>query len=156
MPPTTRRQARLASEERVQRAHEREAEILRRNGFFMHVVFDDKDTPWGKNIHTHGLELYDKHPDFQVVAPVPDRTAVEICQRLGDRVKGGERFEYGRRYRGVIDGGYDVTFARAWEGGRQVMRVIVADRDNNVELGKITGTLARQYEDCIESATTRK
>lgn len=125
----------LTPEQAFAEAKAWEQERLEHGGWFVHYVGNDTDTGLA-NIHTHGLEETAGHPDFQLVAPVPPALAQGILQRLVDRVKGGERFEAGRRYDGVVEA-FDVLMVGAEESGRPVLRVVLPDRHGCLDRGAI-------------------
>lgn len=103
-----------------------EAEKMSKSGFFMHYV------PYNEegyvSSHTHGVKKSWNHPDFEIVIPVGPETANSIMWELVNRVKKGETFEAGKKYDRVIKG-FEVGFAWAVEDGRDVLRVILPDKN---------------------------
>lgn len=85
--------------------------------------------PLAANFHTHGMEQYN-HPDFQLVLNYDAETACYILNTLGSRVCAGERFKDGDYVKGVFED-CDVRLEVYEETGRNVLRVIIPDANNN-------------------------
>lgn len=51
--------------------------------------------PYICNTHTHGLDKYDGHPEFQVILDYGDRETCYILNELGCRVRAGARYQTG-------------------------------------------------------------
>jgi hypothetical protein len=132
-------------EEAMVEIRRRQAAMIAEHGWYAHTVPDDPDSPTGFNAHTHGLEDGYGHPDFQLVLPLPFATAHQILINLVDAVKAGRRFKAGHGVRRIIHG-YDVSFADATEGGRDVLRVIIPDPEGRTARGEIGEGYARQFE----------
>jgi hypothetical protein len=134
-------------------SHNAAIEALRRNeqaqlakhGWISHYVFDDPDTPTGINVHSHGVQENFGHPDFQIIIPLATETAWGILANLVDGVKAGHRFKPGTTAAWIILG-YDVGFADATEGGRDVLRVIIPDPEGRVRRGEMDAEYGRQFE----------
>ena len=120
-------------------------ENMKKHGWYAHYVFDDTDSPMGANAHTHGFEETWKHPDIQIVYPIPGEVAHGIFWTVVGHLKEGKRYEPGVRYGEILDK-YDVMFAWAKEGGRKVLRMILPDTANIVERGRIAEKFAQQWE----------
>jgi hypothetical protein len=135
----------LSHEEAMDEVRRRQAAMIAEHGWCCHIVPDDHDSPMGWDAHTHGLEDSYGHPDFEIVLPLPYATAHQILCNLVDGVKAGDRFKAGDAAGGIIRG-YDVGFADATEGGRDVLRVIVPDPEGRTARGEIGGEYGRQYE----------
>jgi hypothetical protein len=112
-------------------------------GWIGDYIFGCDDMPYGINAHTHGLAENFDHLDLQVVLDINDRMINNIFTTCADRIKEGETFEPGVPYAGVLRG-YMVTFAKAKEDDREVLRVILPDKDGNLD--KETNVLQDQYE----------
>ena len=110
-----------------------EAKQISEHGFYIHVVSDhDPQSPSGFNAHTHGMDLIG-HPDFQITLPLksPDHVAAffhEMCSR----VKKGQSFVHGDIIPDLLANGYVARLIDASECGRPVLRIVFADKDNNV------------------------
>ncbi len=80
------------------------------------------------NAHTHGLEQYG-HKDFQMVLQLPPDHIGYILNTLGLRVQAGERFKDGDLVEGIyLD--CPIRLDEYEETGRQVLRVIIPDKNN--------------------------
>ena len=130
---------------------------LRTHGWFAHLVADDPDSPTGFNWHTHGLQEKYDHRDFQIVIPLPAPVVHRIGTTLANRVKAGEKFGSGQKLADVIEGGGRlagqdllVKLIAATECGRPVLRVILPDPSNKLDLGEINEQYAIQYADVAE------
>jgi hypothetical protein len=83
-----------------------------------------------------------KHPDVQIVVPMPQEVAHGVFWAVVEQIKEGKKFEPGTEYAGILEG-YKVRFAWAREGsetqfkpgsqvqmvGRPVLRIILPDKD---------------------------
>jgi hypothetical protein len=69
---------------------------LDKYGFYIHYVSEDMSSPTGFNAHTHGLQSFDNHLDFQLVIPLPSGVAHQVISNISRRVKDGERFISGQ------------------------------------------------------------
>lgn len=107
-----------------------EAECMDKYGFYVHMVFFTKPTNAKKymNHHTHGLPETYNHKDIQLVFIMPTNIIGGIFHSIVDRIKDGVIFEPGKRYDQVLVG-YDVKFIDAVENGREVLRVILPDKE---------------------------
>lgn len=84
--------------------------------------------PYTCNAHTHGMEKYG-HMDFQIVLALSPEEIGYILNSLGKRVQAGERFHRGNYVSGIyLD--CDVWLEEFEETGRQVLRVVIPDRNN--------------------------
>jgi hypothetical protein len=135
----------LSHEAAIDALRQKEQAQLAKHGWISHYVFDDPDTPTGINVHTHGLAENYGHPDFQLVLPLATETAWGILANLVDDVKAGRVFSAGTTAGGIIRD-YNLGFAAASEGGRDVLRVIVPDPEGRTARGEIGGEYAVQYE----------
>jgi hypothetical protein len=134
----------LSHEDALAEVRRQQAAAIAEHGWCCHVVPDDHESPTGFNAHTHGLEDGYGHPDFQIILPLPFATAHQILANLVDAVKSGRRFAAGDTASGVIRG-FNVSFAEATEGGRDVLRVIVPGPEGQTARGEIGGGYAVQY-----------
>lgn len=118
-------------------------------GWYSHLVFPENAEQKWLNYHTHGLpELYGQL-DFQFVLPVDPQTLHRLAATLVERVKKGERFGANMRVRGVTEN-YDVLLFKTYESqtdNRQVLRVILPDKNGNVDKATLTGMFAAQFEE---------
>ncbi|MED2737171.1 DUF4262 domain-containing protein [Bacillus toyonensis] len=82
------------------------------------------------NMHTVGVEQTYKHKDFQIVIYMPPNVAHMLFTMLVDRVKSGETIEVNKKYDDVLED-YDVYFVERAENGRNVLRMILPDKEGN-------------------------
>lgn len=108
----------------------REQLSLRLVGWYVHNERDD-DSPTSINIHTHGLEETFNHPDIQLVLPLDNVAYLKLLSKLVESIKSGMRFEQGLIY--SIEKNIDITFVRAKEAGRDILRVVLPDEHGNLE-----------------------
>jgi hypothetical protein len=120
----------LPHEEAMEKMRRVSAEMLAEHGWYAHFVTDeDKDSPTGYNMHTHGLDLVGGM-DFQVVLPINPKHAHAIMGELARRTLEGERFEPGQEVAKAIAPPYALKLVLAKEGDRNVLRLIFPDADN--------------------------
>jgi len=108
-------------------------------------IEDDKQTPMGFNIHTHGLGEKFNHLNFQIVMPMPPETAHAMFVVLVEKLEEGQVFEAEKLYSDIIDI-YDITFKLAEETGRKVLRLIVPDKEGNLFPDDLEGNFKKQWE----------
>ena len=106
-------------------------EMLKRNGWYAHYVFDDSSCPYSVNIHTHGLPAKYEHLDLQMCFPLDARLAHDILCEIVFMVSEGIKFTPGIKYKNILQYA-DVEFAEAKDDGRIVLRVILPDKDGNL------------------------
>jgi hypothetical protein len=124
-----------------------EREFLDSVGWYSHVVVADGQR-W-VNYHTHGLPEHYGHLDFQFVLPLESETLHALASKLVDRVKKGERFVAGTRVSGITKQ-FEVLLIQMAESRstpRLVLRVILPDKDGNLERGMLKGLFAAQFQD---------
>ena len=121
-----------------------EKEMMKKHGWYIHFVFDD-DTPFNTNIHTHGLVETYKHRDVQICAPLSQETAQAILAGLVQRIKAGDKFAAGEKVFELIQN-YPVTFIKATENDREVLRIIFPDETGNLDPNEMNEVWARQYD----------
>lgn len=102
------------------------------HGWLMHYVASDSTSPTGTNIHTHGMTENLKHIDLQCVAVIPPDLAILIFHNIVRKIKVGTTYKDGDVVDGIIEK-FNIKFVAATEGGRPVLRIIVPDRNGNVE-----------------------
>lgn len=84
--------------------------------------------PYACNAHTHGMDKYG-HMDFQIVLALSSEEVCRILNTLGQRVQAGERFRAGDYVSGIyLD--CDIRLDEYEETGRQVLRIVIPDRNN--------------------------
>jgi len=128
-------------------------EQMAKHGWIAHFVTQDPSSPTGFNAHTHGLAENNQHPDFQIVLPMPPDLAHDLLRIMAERVKEGEKFQADQKVAEVIGGlgkldGREllVKLIDATEGDRPVLRMVLPDKDGNLDLGQIADPFAAQYD----------
>lgn len=121
-----------------------EAKMMAEYGFIYHTLEDDTTSPTRHNVHTHGLLKRFGHPDLQMIAQIPSEVACYYLETIVRRIKNAEQFKAGDH---VTLNGYACLFVNAIESGRPVLRIIVPDKDGNLERDKMDAVVAEQYAD---------
>lgn len=124
-----------------------EKEFLKSHGWYSHLVLpEEKGRTW-VDYHTHGLPEHYGHLDFQFVLPIDGDLLHELATRLVDRVKKGERFTAGSRVSGIMQT-HDVLLIETTETQsirRKVLRVILPDKNGNLDRTLLSGLFAQQF-----------
>lgn len=124
-----------------------EAQMIREHGFFSHMVpFEGpEDGSFGMdNFHTHGFPHSVNHPDIQVVVRLPGKIWSGIAWNAYNRIKDGVKFGQGEEYHDILDN-MPVCFAWAEENGRDVLRMILPDKEGKVFEDEINERYAVQW-----------
>lgn len=119
---------------------------MEKHGWFAHYVFDDPATPYGVNAHTHGLPMTFKHPDIQIVMPLPPELVHCVFSSAIELIKGGVRFEHLSPSHAGILKSYLVRFIKAQESGRDVLRMILPDKHGCIYPPHMDEDWVRQFE----------
>jgi hypothetical protein len=135
----------LSHDDAIAEVRRRQAAMIDKHGWVCHIVPDDPNSPTGFNAHTHNLREFFGHPDFQLILPLPLATAHQVLINLVDEVKAGRVFSAGTTASGIIRD-FDVGFADATEGGREVLRVVIPDPEGRTARGEIGEAYRVQYE----------
>ena len=130
-----------------EKARQWEEKCMKSHGWYCHFIFDDKDSPYNRNVHSHGvLESFD-HPDFQVMGAIHAETCHHIIAGVIDQVKDGKKFKSVDKLGNIVNDTMDILFIDAKECGRDVLRIILPDPDGNVDADKIDSKWVGQYRD---------
>lgn len=121
-----------------------EQDCLEKCGWYTHYVFDDKGFPGGANNHTHGLVESFGLPDLQICFPIPGDICHGILWAAVKVMQDGVEFEKGKEYEDILHD-YKVMFTPATESGRDVMRMILPDKDGNLKREEIAEPFKRQW-----------
>lgn len=115
--------------------------MLNTHGWYVHYIPEDENLV---NIHTHGLfEKFD-HDDFQIVVPLPEKTAQVIFKTFLDRIKGGEKFKSADVVEHIITN-YSVKLIDAIESNRTVLRIILPDKFGKLDKISMESPFHLQY-----------
>ena len=106
---------------------------MKRFGWYIHFVPNDKEFPNDINFHTHGIAESFGHPDLQICFPLPQQVAHQILHHIVDEIKQGKTFEPGRKYGSIIAGNLNVEFIDAMEFDRPVFRIVFPNKEGNYE-----------------------
>ncbi len=112
------------------RDYDLEEKHLKKSKFFVHLVMTDPDTK-GANIHTHGFPESYNHPDIQIVMALPQQIAGAILHTAHDIIKEGGKLELEKAYDQFLHG-YNVQFVWAIENGRDILRMILPDKEGEL------------------------
>ena len=126
-----------------------EKAFLESHGWYSHFVFSRDDRHRWVNYHTHGLPEHYGHLDFQFVLPLEVDELHALASTLVDRVKKGERFVAGMRVGGLIKK-HDVLLIQTTEAPstpRSVLRIILPDKDGNLDRATLKGIFAEQFQE---------
>jgi hypothetical protein len=116
----------------MKQVYKQHQEILKRNGFVIHVV--------PGQVHTHGLlENYD-HDDIECVVPVSSSIIYTILNDIGQRIKAGEKFVADIEYDKIIKN-FNVKFIKSDPG----LRLILPDPEGQLDREKMQPEYAVQY-----------
>lgn len=125
-----------------------EEELGKAHGWYSHFILPANAGQRRVNYHTHGLLEHYGHLDFQFVLPLDPNILHALATKLVNRVKVGERFTAGMRVSGVVEN-YDVLLMKTTETQRDshvVLRVILPDRNGNIDKGDLDALFAAQFE----------
>lgn len=107
-------------------------EDIEKHGFCVHFVIYTAKPPSRRryqSIHTHGLEQSQGgHYDLEITLPVSGEDAAEVISNVVDKIKKGKEFRDGDIESGILVG-YDVKFVKRKESGRDILRILLPDRD---------------------------
>lgn len=140
-------------EEAVAAQNEFENNSLNKYGYYVHCVAVDPSSPTNFNAHTHGMQAFDNHPDFQIIIPLSLKSAHSILCTVADRVKSGERFVSGQKLDKIVRG-FEIKLVEAPEDDRKVLRIVLPDPDGKLEPEEINEQYSAQYKD-VEGVSKR-
>jgi hypothetical protein len=107
-------------------------DCMEKVGWYAHYVIDkDEQSPTGFNAHTHGLPESFNHLDLQIIISMPPNLAHNIFFNVVEEIVNGTIFEENKISDKILKN-YNVTFRKVKECNREVLRIILPDKDNNV------------------------
>lgn len=116
-------------------------EAAQRKGWWAHMVYDDPAYPFRVNLHTHNLWEKFGHLDFQFCIRIPPNLFAMLMDNLTHQViEHGRVYTPGQMLDDVLEG-YNVELIAAREGGRDVLRVCMPDKEGRFR----DGLFAEQY-----------
>lgn len=126
----------------------REIVAMQEHGWYVHYVPDDATCPYRTNIHTHGLEESLGHADLQIVLPISPEAADSVLHAAVGLIRDGIRFHAGQVSTGILQERFPVAFARAFEGGRTVLRMILCDIAGSLDPAEMDPLYSGQWRAC--------
>ena len=105
-----------------------EVEMLEEYGWYMDIVPAEEYDDVHANYHTHGVQDNYNHMDFQIVLDMDPEIAHQIFVELIIEVSNGKSFIEGKEYPDIIEE-FNVAFKQYKEMGRDVLRVLLPDRN---------------------------
>lgn len=109
------------------------------------VVLNDPSTPYGMNIHTHGLTEAFGHLDLQIVHPRVGDMAYAILTDAVRLIKDGQKFVKDGIYDNLLADNVCVKFIGVEEAGRKVLRIIFPDENYDLDQASMAAEWSRQY-----------
>lgn len=106
----------------------KEEEAMKKYGWVCHFVAEDDTTPTGANFHTHGFEKTFGCPDIQMVLPLNPELLHSLACCVVDLLKSGVKIHDGM-FSDKVCQGFKVLFKSATECDRDVLRVILPDKN---------------------------
>ena len=98
----------------------------------IHYVIDADNTPFGVDVHTHGLDAYN-HLELECILPFPaDEVQAGIFNPLIDRILNGECIKEGCRT-DLLTENYRMYFIEVpdvWDKNKTILRIIYPDENN--------------------------
>lgn len=98
-----------------------------------------------KNYHTHGLQENFDHPDIQIVFPMPPHICHPLANIVVELIKGGKKFTEGDINFDILAGDFPVRFIKAKECGRDILRMILPDKQGKLLPEEISPPYDCQY-----------
>lgn len=113
----------------------KEVQLMKKYGWYAHMVVADPYVATGFNYHTHGIETTFEHLDLQIVLPLRGERCHDIASVLYDQIKNGISFRDGDEATIPHEDGsqFPVRFIKVREGDREVLRVILPDPSGKLE-----------------------
>jgi hypothetical protein len=105
----------------------------------------------GISIHTHGMLENYGHLDLEIKLPIPQEVACGVLNGMAESVKDGESFE-DKLISDKVLVGYDVQLVRVNDGTRDLIRVIIPDKNGKFpgDAGCMEG-YSNQLDDYMQS-----
>lgn len=128
----------------IEQVRAEQEQLVKKYGWYAHVIEDDTSVATGFNYHTHGFDESLRHLDIQIVLPGNPAKGGNLrhhnlCHRIAKeifgQIKQGKKFQDGEETTISREGGspYSVRFIKVHEGDRNVLRVILPDLRGGLE-----------------------
>ena len=109
-------------------------------GWMTHAVLDGVHA----NFHTHGMPKTYRHLDLQIVVRLPGHLAQALFVNAIHQIEGGLKFKDGDISNEILDE-YPVKFFETKECDRKVLRMILSDKEGQVDIDKLNKEYVYQY-----------
>ncbi len=129
---------------------DKETKMIEEYGYMVHMVYDDPDTG-GANLHSHGITRINC-PDLQIVVGLPPNILSPLFNDYYEMMKSGQKIEIGKNYDEFLHG-YSVQFIWAVEQNRDVLRMILPDKQGNLDKEKMDDKFSFQWKDTSTKPT---
>lgn len=136
-------ETKVSKEEADKTLHDWQQGMLDKYGWYSHHV-NDPEVGMGANYHTHGLSDRRDHLDLQLVCPLPMPVSQMLFYNVVTRIEAGEKFKHGDTADRIASG-FPVKFVDAEEGERSVLRIILPDKEGNLDPDTMNPRFALQY-----------
>lgn len=120
-------------------------QMMEEYGWIIDFVRPDNDYPYGVNYHTHGLPEKYGHPDLQIVMSLDPNVASGVLWDAVNQIEKGTRFQEDLAYDNILGMGYKVKFIKAQECDREVLRMILPDKEGRLDLVDMDEPYQGQY-----------
>jgi len=127
----------------------KEEECLTEYGWYAHFVGNDSNCPYSLNAHTHGLEENFNHIDLQACVPLETNLIHSVFCELIEKIKEGRSFKTGEVVTNIFENDIPITFAKARENDRDVLRVIFPDPELHIKREEMIEDYGHQWEGTI-------
>lgn len=106
-------------------------------GFYVHAVVPCEHHPNDTyNVHTHGLDKTRNHRDLQIVLPIAPSLAHKLIWDIVNLIDNkGFKCVPGKRCSELLEG-MDVEFMLTQEDGRDVIRILLPDKNGKLPSDK--------------------
>lgn len=101
----------------IEAMKQHQQDCIEKDGWYAHLLTDDPNSPTGFNAHTHHVYESYRHPDIQIVFPLPQKTLMRILHTVVNHIKAGKNFGTDKEYDKILNG-YNVRFILTTETGK--------------------------------------
>lgn len=137
----------------IETVKKQEEDCMKEYGWYVHFVGDDTNCPYSCNAHTHGVMESFNHIDFQACIPLESEIILNLFCILIEKIKEGYSFKSGEIVTDILkddkENSVPITFAKARENDRHVLRVIFPDPELNVKEEEMIDDYKHQWKGTI-------
>lgn len=119
-------------------------EMMDQYGWIVHLITNAKNH-YKYDAHTHGLSDNFNHLDLQVVYPLPQDVLYSIILPIIRDIRAGKVFAENLIFRGYLKGEMPLTFHKTIETDREVLRLILPDKNANLFIDDIDPLFKPQW-----------